>query len=144
MGRVLIFSEAFEIRELIAQDFAAEGHMVVATGNPALIPTLIPDLNPDLVLLDLHLRKANPWKVMQIIRKKSPRGMVLPFTACANAEGNIRLVIARREGSENLSFQAFKRKMSTLLNCRAFAGENYLSGKSPAWGVERIGPWGRS
>ncbi len=127
MGRALIFSEAFEIRELIAQDFAAEGHMVVATGNPALIPTLIPDLNPDLVLLDLHLSKVNPWKVMQIIRKKSPRGIVLPFTACANAEGNIRLAIARREGSEDLSFQDFKREMSTLLNLRPFAGEKLSS-----------------
>ncbi len=127
MGKVLIFSEAFEIRELIAQDFAAEGHMVVATGNPVLIPTLTSDLNPDLVLLDLHLSKVNPWKVMQIIRNKSPRGIVLPFTAYADAEGNIRLAIARREDSEDLSFQAFKRKMSTLLNLRPFAGEKLSS-----------------
>ncbi len=127
MGKVLIFSEAFEIRDLIAQDFAAEGHMVVATGNPVLIPTLTSDLNPDLVLLDLHLSKVNPWKVMQIIRNKSPRGIVLPFTAYADAEGNIRLAIARREDSEDLSFQAFKRKMSTLLNLRPFAGEKLSS-----------------
>jgi CheY-like chemotaxis protein len=127
MRKILIFSEMFEIRELISQDFAAEGHMVVATGNPALIRTLIPDLNPDLVLLDLHLTKVNPWKVAELIRKRSPRGIVLPFTAYANAEGNIRLVIARREGGENLSFQAFKSRMNTLLNPRPFSGEKLSS-----------------
>ena len=120
----------FEIRELISQDFAAEGHMVVATGNPALIRTLIPDLNPDLVLLDLHLSKVNPWKVMELIRKKSPRLILLPFTAYTNAEGNIRLVIARREGGENLSFQAFKSRMNTLMDPRPFAGERLSPGQT--------------
>jgi len=114
----------------MAQDFADEGYMVVATGNPALIRTLIPDLNPDLVLLDLHLNKVNPWKVMGLIKKNSPRVVVLPFTAYANAEGNIRLVIARREGGENLSFRAFKSRMNTLLNPAPLAGERLSPGRT--------------
>ncbi len=129
MRKILIFSEMFEIRELIAQDFAAEGHMVVAIGNPVLIPTLIPNLNPDLVLLDLHLSKMNPWEVRRIIRRKSPWGIVLPFTAYANAEGNIRLVIDLREGGENLSFQEFKSRMNNLLNPKPFADEKLSAGQ---------------
>ena len=123
MGKILIFSEMFEIRELIAQDLADEGHMVVATGNPALIRTLVPDFNPDVTLLDLHPSKVSPWEVMELNRKKSLRVIVLPFTATANAEGNIRLVIPRREGGENLSFQDFNSKVNTPLNPRPFAGE---------------------
>jgi CheY-like chemotaxis protein len=122
-GKILILSEMFEVRELIAQDCAAEGHMVVATGNPALIRTLIPDLNPDLVLLDLHLNKINPWKVMRLIRKMSTRAFILPLSAYTNGEGNIRLVIGHREEGESLSFQAFKREMNTFLNPKPFSGE---------------------
>jgi len=117
MGKILIFSEMFELRELLAQDFAAEGHIVVATGNPALIP----DLNPDLMLLDLHLSKVNPWKVMQLVRKKSARVVALPFIAYANEEGNIRLVIGPREERGSLSFQAFKSEMNTFLNAKPSA-----------------------
>jgi DNA-binding response OmpR family regulator len=111
----VIFSELFEIRELIAQDFADEGHTVVATGNSALIPEMLMSLGPDLILLDFHLNKINPWKMMQIIRKKSPGILVLPFSAYTNLGGNVRLVIAHQDGRENLSFQDFKQKMNLLL-----------------------------
>ncbi len=116
MGRVLIFSELFEIRELLAQDFAAEGHTVVVTGNPALTQTLLTDLNPDLVLLDLHLKKASAWNVHHLITRKSPQLHVLPFAAYPTTDGNFQLTLARPEGGENLSFQAFKQKMNILLN----------------------------
>jgi CheY-like chemotaxis protein len=123
MGRILIFSELFEIREIIAEDFAAEGHTVVATGNPALITTLLMDLNPGMVLLDYHLNKVNPWKMMQVIRKKSPGTLVLPFAAYTSRGGNVRLVIPNQEGGENLSFQDFRQRMSILLNPQLAAGK---------------------
>jgi len=116
MGRILIFSELFEIREIIAQDFAAEGHTVVATGNPAVIRTLLTDLSPDMVLVDFHLTKINPWMMMRLVGNKFPGVLVLPFASYTNREGDVRLVISHRDGGENLSFQAFRQKMNILLN----------------------------
>ncbi len=130
MGKILVFSEMFEVQELIAQDFAAEGHIVVATGNPTLIQTLIPDLNPDLVVLDLNLNKINPWTVMRLIKRMSARTFIIPFTAFTNAEGNIRLVIGRREVRNAVSFQTFMSEMNAFMNPKPFAEERKLQGKT--------------
>ena len=116
MARILIFCELFEIREVLAQDLAAEGHTVVGTSNPALIQTLLRDLNPVLVLIDLHLNKIDPWKMVHLIRKKSPGTRVLPFAAYTTERGDVRLVISNRDGGENLSFQAFKQKMDIFIH----------------------------
>ena len=116
MGKILILSDFFEIRELMAEEFSPEGHMVVSTGQPALFQELLTALDPDVVLLDLHLKKASAWTVNHVIRKKSPQLPVFPFAAFPNADGNFQLVLARPEGGENLSFQAFKQKMNILLN----------------------------
>ena len=116
MGKILIFSDFFEIRELIAEEFAPEGHVVVSTGQPSLFQELLTVLDPDVVLLDLHLKKASAWGVNHVIRKKSPQLPVFPFAAYPNTDGNFQLILARPEGGENLSFQAFKQKMNILLN----------------------------
>jgi CheY-like chemotaxis protein len=131
MGKILIFGELLEIRELMVQDFAAEGHMVVAIGNYALILTLLTDLNPDLVLLDLHLNKVNPWKVMQLVRKKFPGISVLPFTTYTNMGGDVRLVIAPRDGGENLSFQDFKEKINLFLSPPVHSKKEKPHGQRP-------------
>ncbi len=121
MGKLLIFSEMFEIRELMAQDFAAEGHTVVATGNAPLAQDLLTTLRPDLVLLDFHLNKTNPWRMIQLMKKKVPGISVVPFSPYTDTKGNIRLVIAQRDGGENLSFQAFKQRLNILLYPQAFS-----------------------
>jgi CheY-like chemotaxis protein len=133
MGKILILSDFFEIRELISEEFSPEGHMVVSTGQPSLFKELLTVLDPDVVLLDLHLKKASVWSVNHLIRKKSPRLSVLPFTAYPNTDGNIRLVIAHPEGGENLSFQAFKQKMNILLNPN-------LSSQQGKSGEQRLNP----
>ena len=78
MGNILIFSEFAEIRELLAQEFAGDGQVVIATGNPALIRELLRNLDPDLMLIDFHLNKVNPWRMLRDIRKEFPRLFVLP------------------------------------------------------------------
>jgi DNA-binding response OmpR family regulator len=123
MGKILVCTKLFEIRELILQDLAAEGHTVVSTGNPVLMQDLLMTLVPDLVLLDFHLDKIHPWKMMQLIQKKSPGVSVLPFSAYTNGGGEVRMVIAHRDGGENLSFQAFKSMMNTFLDPKTYSRE---------------------
>ena len=123
MAKILIFSEFSENRELLAQEFAGDGHVVIATGNPALIRELLRNLDPDLMLIDFHLNKVNPWQMMRQIGKESPRLLVLPYTAYSAQDGNLRLVMAHPEGGKNLPLQAFKRKLDSFLDSGPIAGD---------------------
>ncbi len=116
MGKLLIFSELSEIRELLSQEFAGDGHTVIATGNHALMRELLRNFGPDLMLMDFHISKISPWQLMRRINKESPRLLVLPYTAYSDQDGNLRLVLAHPEGGKNLTFQAFKRKLNSFLN----------------------------
>ena len=123
MGYLLIFSELAEIRELLAQEFAGDGQVVIATGNPALIRELLRNHDPDLMLIDFHLNKVNPWRMLRAIRKEFPRLFVLPYTAYSARDGNLRLVMAHPEGGKNLPLRAFKRKLDSFLNPDPIAGD---------------------
>jgi len=125
MGKFLIFSEFREIRELLSQEFAGDGHVVIATGNPGLIQELLWNLDPDLLLIDFHLNKVNPWQMMQQISKDSPRLLVLPYTAYAGMDGNIRLVIAHPKGGKNLSLRAFIQKIDSFLGSGPAGSQSY-------------------
>ena len=123
MGKLLILSENPEIREIMSQEFTGEGHVVIATGNPRLMPELLWNLDPNLLLIDFHLNKVNPWQIMRQIGKDSPRLRVLPYTAYAGMDGNIRLVIAHPNGGKNLTLQAFKRQLDSFMNPGTIPGD---------------------
>src|SRR5512143_1178355 len=106
MGKLLIFSELGEMRELLAQEFAEEGHAVTSTGNPALLREILRKLDPHLLLIDFHLNKINPWQMVRQIRKEAPDLRVLPYTAYSAQDGNLRLVIADPKGGLNLPLRA--------------------------------------
>jgi CheY-like chemotaxis protein len=123
VGKLLIFSDVQETRELLAQEFGGDGHLVVTTGNPALIPGFLRDLNPTLLLMDFHLKKVSPWQMMRQINKESPHLLVLPYTAYSGQDGNLRLVLAHPKGGRNLTLQAFRRKLDPFLNPESIAGD---------------------
>jgi len=136
MGKLLIFSEFQEIRELLAQEFVGDGHLAIATGNPDHIAELLRILDPTLLLIDFHLKKVNPWQMMRQISKASPGLPVLPYTAYSARDGNLRLVIAHPEGGKNLPLQAFKRKVDWFLNPEPVAGQGKsISESSDRWGI---------
>ncbi len=123
MGKLLIFSEIQEIRDLLAQEFVEDGHLVIGTGNPSQIRELLRILDPNLLLIDFHLHKVNPWQMMRQISKESPGLPVLPYTAYSAQDGNLRLIIAHPEGGGNLPLQAFKEKLDSFLNPEPVAGD---------------------
>ncbi|MGE5254617.1 MAG: hypothetical protein ACM3N7_11675 [Planctomycetaceae bacterium] len=123
MGKLLIFSDFQEIRELLAQEFVGDGHLVVATGNSALIPELLRDLNPTLLLMDFHLKKVSPWQMLRQINKESPHLLVLLYTAYSGQDGNLRLVLAHSKGGRNLTLQAFRRRLDPFLKPESIAGD---------------------
>jgi CheY-like chemotaxis protein len=140
MGKLLILSENPEIREIMSQEFTGEGHVVIATGNPRLMPELLWNFAPDLLLIDFHLNKGNPWQMMQKIRKDSPRTFVLPYTAYPGFDGNLRLVIAHPNGGKNLTLQAFKEQLDSFMNPGFIPGD----GKSVNYGSPGQKPGGEN
>ena len=116
MGKLLIFSESSAIRELLTQELAGDGYTVIATGNPALILELLRNLDPDLLLIDFHLNKVNPWQLMRQISKESTHLLVLPYSAYSAQDGNLRWVLAHLEGGKNLTLPSFKRKLDSFLH----------------------------
>jgi CheY-like chemotaxis protein len=116
MGKLLIFSESSAIRELLTQELAGDGYTVIATGNPALILELLRNLDPDLLLIDFHLNKVNPWQLMRQISKESNHLLVLPYSAYSGQDGNLRWVLAHPEGGKNLTLNIFKRKLDSFLH----------------------------
>jgi CheY-like chemotaxis protein len=137
MGKLLIFSESSAIRELLAQELGGDGYTVIATGNPALILELLRNLDPDLLLIDFHLNKVNPWQLMRQISKESTHLLVLPYSAYSGQDGNLRLVLAHPEGGKNLTIHAFKRKLDSFLNPAPIAGDgNRMNHRSHGGGVK--------
>ena len=53
MKKLLIIYDYASVRELLMEELAADGHLVVPLGKPALAKEVIGTLRPDLVLLNL-------------------------------------------------------------------------------------------
>ncbi len=80
MKRILIFDAYPSIRELLTEELAGEGNMVVPVGNPDLIPELINTFDPDLFILDPYIRGGMTWELFDAVKVKNPDLPILLFT----------------------------------------------------------------
>ena len=83
MNRILIIYDYAGFRELLTEELAADGHLVVAIGKAALAKEVIGDLRPDLVLLCFRINGKDSWDVLEEIKKQDPYLRVLVLTTCA-------------------------------------------------------------
>ena len=56
MAKILIFDEYPSIRNLLAEELAGEGNVILSIGRAELLRDGIATFNPDLAILDLFLR----------------------------------------------------------------------------------------
>ena len=77
MNKILIIYDYASVRELLTEELAADGHLVVPIGTPALANQVIGTLRPDLVLLNLHINGKDRWDVLEEIKKQDPYLRVL-------------------------------------------------------------------
>ena len=77
MNKILIIYDYASVRELLTEELAADGHLVVPIGTPALANQVIGTLRPDLVLLNLHINGKDRWDVLEGIKKQDPDLRVL-------------------------------------------------------------------
>jgi DNA-binding NtrC family response regulator len=72
MAKILIFDEYPSIRNLLAEELAGEGNVVLGLGRAELIREGVTTFNPDLAILDLFLRGTFRWDFLDHVRKQDP------------------------------------------------------------------------
>lgn len=80
MAKILIFDEYPSIRNLLAEELAGEGNVVLTIGRVELIGNGIATFNPDLAVLDLFLRGNFRWDLLDEIRRQAPTLPVIIYS----------------------------------------------------------------
>jgi DNA-binding response OmpR family regulator len=72
MAKILIFDEYPSIRNLLAEELAGEGNVVLSIGQPEFMGEEIAAFNPDLAILDIFIRGKFRWDFLEEVRKQDP------------------------------------------------------------------------
>ena len=126
MTKILIVGKDPSVREFMAEELAGEGHLVVTTGNPALIEELISTLEPELMLLDFNLSRMDLWNTMERLKKRGPRLPVLTFNSYNGGKEEIRLEMADGYGIQRFSLETLKQKIAELLRLKPIRGWEWV------------------
>jgi CheY-like chemotaxis protein len=81
MARILAIDEYPSIRDLLSEELAEEGNVVVSTGDPNLIPEMLRTFEPDLMILDPYVRGRMRWELLERIKNQKPHLPILIFAA---------------------------------------------------------------
>ena len=114
MAKILLVGEDPSVREFIAEELAAEGHLVVAIGNPALIAELLITLEPDLVLLDFLRSRMNLWRALGEIKRRGAHLPIFTFTSYSRYKEEIRFEVMNGSGVKSISLEMLKQEVSML------------------------------
>lgn len=80
VAKILIFDEYPSIRNLLAEELAGEGSVILAIGRPELIREGVADFKPELAILDLFLRGSFRWEFLREIRRQAPALPVILYS----------------------------------------------------------------
>jgi DNA-binding NtrC family response regulator len=94
MPRILIFDAYPSIRELLAEELAADGNTVVPIGNPESIAGLVTVFGPDLLILDPYIRGRMNWELFDEAKEQNPDLPVLLFTQWSSPDPHFGLAVA--------------------------------------------------
>jgi DNA-binding NtrC family response regulator len=86
MKRILIFDAYPSIRELLAEELAAEGNTVVPIANPESIAGLVNTFEPDLLIMDPYIRGSMKWEMFDAAKAQDPQLPILVFTQWPSPE----------------------------------------------------------
>jgi CheY-like chemotaxis protein len=86
MKKILIFDDYASNSDLPAEELAAEGNMVFATGKQECILESVTSLNTDLIILDPYVKGKMIWHLLAAIKAFRPRIPILIFTASLRPE----------------------------------------------------------
>lgn len=115
MKKILIIYEYTSVRELLTEELAAEGRLVVPIGKPALAKEVIGALRPDLVLLNLHINGKDRWDVLEEIKKQDPYLRVLVLRTYDGYQEDLRGSLADVYVIKSFRFEGLRQKVAEVL-----------------------------
>ncbi len=114
MKKILILYDYPTVRELLAEDLAAAGHLVVPIDKLDLAKELIGTLGPDLVLLNVHINGKERWDVLEDIKKDYPTLPVLVLRTCSTDHQDRHDNLTHVYDLKNYHFEGLRRKIAKI------------------------------
>jgi DNA-binding response OmpR family regulator len=145
MDKILIVDGYQSVRELVAEELASEGNIVVAIGNPELIGGLIETFDPDLIILDLYNNGRMRWHVLKEIKRQSPQLPVVIFTS-TYPERDLHLPQVEGWVIKSFIFDELKEKIDEILKRRALGAnkrKNLTQEEIRGSNIEALARWKR-
>ncbi len=121
MKKIFIFDAYSFIREVLAEELASEGNMVVAIGKPEFVSEAVTAFRPDLVIMDLFIRGGIRWDLLEGMKTQFPSIPVLLFTGFHPQEMP-RLREADGWVQKSFIFDGLKQKINEILTQKEKAG----------------------
>jgi len=114
MAKILVLDEYKTVRELLAEELAGEGYIVISTGKSESVLEEVIASNPDLAILDLFMRGKYRWELLDEIRALKP-GLPIIIYSSYYPEGDPHL--HRIEGfvKKSCFFDELKRWVTGIL-----------------------------
>ena len=81
MEKILVFDAYPSIRQLLAEELTAEGHVTLSVGKAESLKEEVERFSPDLIVLDLYVRGAILWDLLGELKFRHPKIPILLFTA---------------------------------------------------------------
>jgi len=81
MAKILIFDQYQPLRELLAEELAGEGYIVISIGEHQSVVDGIIISNPDLAILDLFVWGKYRWELLDGIRVLKPDLPIIIYSA---------------------------------------------------------------
>jgi len=123
MDKILIADAYPSVRELLAEELAGDGKMVLTIGNPALIAGLLDTFDPDLIVLDLYMNGKMRWNILKEIKKQKPQLPVVIFTS-THPERDLRPPQVEGWVMKSFILDGLKKKINDVLKRRILGAKN--------------------
>ena len=119
----MIIYDYASVRELLTEELAADGHLVVPIGKAALAKEVIGTLRPDLVLLNLHINGKDRWDVLKEIKKQDPYLRVLVLSTYAGYQEDLGRSLADVYVIKSFRFEGLRQKVAEVLQWKLINAE---------------------
>jgi DNA-binding response OmpR family regulator len=148
MKKILIFDAYPSIRQLLAEELAAEGYVTISLGKAESLMDAVEKFGPDLIVLDLYLRGGVHFDLLEALKNRFPAVPVLLFTGFhpqelprfKQADGWVQKSFLFEELKEKIKGLLEQRKRSSLFSHPILAKDLNpidLSGASPPEALPR-------
>ena len=113
MALILIADDNDQLRELLAEVLAADGHEVVQAADGRIAIRLLRERAFDLVVTDVVMPEADGAEVMNAVRARSPRPRLVVMSGGGQIDAARYLQMARMLGADAVLPKPFRSAVLT-------------------------------